>query len=237
MATTTNFGWETPDDTDLVKDGAAAIRTALGGVDTSFVDLKGGTTGQLLSKASNTDLDFTWAAAPTSGGMTLIATATPSAASTVSFTSISTDYKMLEVVWDSAQVSNTTDYWSVRLNNDSGSNYSWNSANIKDNVSPSFGTATTTEFGNSNSTAPFGGNATSATETFKNKGFIQIWNANQTSGRKTVFWRNWYRDDSSGWTLRDAGGYYFGTSAVSQIDFVRSGTSTMTGTFRLYGVK
>jgi len=61
MATTTNFGWETPDDTDLVKDGAAAIRTALGGVDTSFVDLKGGTTGQVLSKASNTDLDFVWA--------------------------------------------------------------------------------------------------------------------------------------------------------------------------------
>lgn len=62
MATTTNFGWETPDDTDLVKDGAAAIRTALGGVDTSFVDLKGGTTGQVLSKASSTDLDFSWIA-------------------------------------------------------------------------------------------------------------------------------------------------------------------------------
>jgi hypothetical protein len=62
MATTTNFGWETPDDTDLVKDGAAAIRTALGGVDTSFVDLKGGTTGQVLAKASGTDLDFSWIA-------------------------------------------------------------------------------------------------------------------------------------------------------------------------------
>jgi hypothetical protein len=60
MATTTNFGWTTPNDTDLVKDGAAAIRTALGGVDTSFVDLKGGTTGQVLAKASGTDLDFTW---------------------------------------------------------------------------------------------------------------------------------------------------------------------------------
>lgn len=62
MATTTNFGWETPDDTDLVKDGAAAIRTALDGVDTSFVDLKGGTTGQVLAKASGTDLDFSWIA-------------------------------------------------------------------------------------------------------------------------------------------------------------------------------
>jgi len=58
--TTTNFGWTVPSDTDLVKDGAAAIRTALGGVDTSFVDLKGGTTGQVLSKASGTDLDYTW---------------------------------------------------------------------------------------------------------------------------------------------------------------------------------
>jgi hypothetical protein len=60
MATTTNFGWTTPNDTDLVKDGAAAIRTALNGVDTSLVDLKGGTTGQILSKASNTDLDYSW---------------------------------------------------------------------------------------------------------------------------------------------------------------------------------
>lgn len=62
MATTTNFGWTTPNDTDLVKDGAAAIRTLGSGIDTSFVDLKGGTTGQVLSKATNTDLDFTWVA-------------------------------------------------------------------------------------------------------------------------------------------------------------------------------
>lgn len=61
MATTTNFGWDTPDDTDLVKDGAAAMRTLGNSIDTSFVDLKGGTTGQVLAKASNTDLDFTWA--------------------------------------------------------------------------------------------------------------------------------------------------------------------------------
>ena len=60
MANTTNFGWETPDDTDLVKDGAAAIRTLGSAIDTSLVDLKGGTTGQVLSKTSNTDMDFTW---------------------------------------------------------------------------------------------------------------------------------------------------------------------------------
>lgn len=60
MATTTNFGWETPDDTDLVKDGALAMRTLGNSIDTSLVDLKGGTTGQVLSKTTNTDMDFTW---------------------------------------------------------------------------------------------------------------------------------------------------------------------------------
>ena len=60
MPTTSNFGWTTPADTDLVKDGAAAIRTLGNGIDTSLVDLKGGTTGQILSKNSNTDLDYTW---------------------------------------------------------------------------------------------------------------------------------------------------------------------------------
>jgi len=62
MPTTSNFGWTTPADTDLVKDGAAAIRTLGNGIDTSFIDLKGGTTGQILAKASNTDLDFSWIA-------------------------------------------------------------------------------------------------------------------------------------------------------------------------------
>jgi hypothetical protein len=60
MATTTNFGWETPDDTDLVKDGALAMRTLGNAIDTSLVDLKGGTSGQILSKNSNTDMDFIW---------------------------------------------------------------------------------------------------------------------------------------------------------------------------------
>jgi hypothetical protein len=62
MANTTNFGWETPDDTDLVKDGAAAIRTLAGAIDTSLVDLKGGTTDQVLAKNSGTDMDFKWVA-------------------------------------------------------------------------------------------------------------------------------------------------------------------------------
>ena len=72
MANTTNFGWETPDDTDLVKDGALAMRTLGNAIDTSLVDLKGGTTNQVLAKNSNTDLDFKWVADATGIPATII---------------------------------------------------------------------------------------------------------------------------------------------------------------------
>jgi hypothetical protein len=60
MATSPNFNWPEPDNTDLVKNGALAIRTAVNAIDTSMAELKGGTTGQVLSKTSATDMDFTW---------------------------------------------------------------------------------------------------------------------------------------------------------------------------------
>lgn len=61
MSTVTpNFNWPVPTSTDLVKDGATAIEALGDSIDASMVDLKGGTTGQILSKASDTDMDFTW---------------------------------------------------------------------------------------------------------------------------------------------------------------------------------
>jgi hypothetical protein len=95
MATTTNYGWTTPDDTDLVKDGAAAIRTLGSSIDTSLVNLLGGTTGQVLTKSSGTDLDFAFAT-PAAGGMTLLSTTTLSGASTT-ISSISGAYTNLEL--------------------------------------------------------------------------------------------------------------------------------------------
>jgi hypothetical protein len=44
----------------LVKDGATAIEALGDAIDASLVDLEGGTTGQILAKASNTDMDFAW---------------------------------------------------------------------------------------------------------------------------------------------------------------------------------
>jgi hypothetical protein len=44
MATTTNYGWETADDTDLVKDGALAMRTLGSAIDTTVKALNPSTT-------------------------------------------------------------------------------------------------------------------------------------------------------------------------------------------------
>jgi len=75
--TTTNFGWDIPQSTDLVKDGATAIAALGQDIDTAFVDFKGGTTGQVLKKTSGTDLDVEWGTA--SSGLTLINTTSFSA--------------------------------------------------------------------------------------------------------------------------------------------------------------
>jgi hypothetical protein len=57
---TSNFNWQMPTATDLVTDLPADFEVFGQAVDTSLADLKGGTTGQVLSKTSGTDMDFTW---------------------------------------------------------------------------------------------------------------------------------------------------------------------------------
>lgn len=57
---TTPFNWQMPTSTDLVTDLPADFETFGQAVATSMSDLLGGTSGQILAKASNTDMDFTW---------------------------------------------------------------------------------------------------------------------------------------------------------------------------------
>ena len=57
MATTTNYGWTTPDDTALVKDGAAAIRTLGSSVDTTTKALNPETTlGDIAYRSSTANV-------------------------------------------------------------------------------------------------------------------------------------------------------------------------------------
>lgn len=65
-----------PTNSDLVTDLPADFEVFGQAVDTSLADLKGGTTGQVLSKTTNADMDFTWVAA-TSGDITGITATSP----------------------------------------------------------------------------------------------------------------------------------------------------------------
>ncbi len=152
MPTTTNYGWTTPADTDLVKDGASAIRTLGTAIDTTvfnnasaaiaktIVDAKGdlivgtaadtvarlavgGTNGHVLTVDSVEASGMKWTALPTSGGMTLISETVASALSSLSFSSISGSYKQLHLIWSGIRHSTTGSGFGIRLNNDSGSNY------------------------------------------------------------------------------------------------------------------
>jgi hypothetical protein len=59
---TSSFGWQMPTPSDLVTDLPADFEVFGQAVDTDLADLLGGTTGQVLSKTSGTDLAFTWIA-------------------------------------------------------------------------------------------------------------------------------------------------------------------------------
>ena len=60
---TTPFGWQMPTNTDLVTNLPADFEVFGQAVASSLADLNGGTTGQILSKTTNADMDFTWVSA------------------------------------------------------------------------------------------------------------------------------------------------------------------------------
>ena len=143
MATTTNYGWTTPDDTALVKDGAAAIRTLGSSVDTTTKNLNPettlgdiayrsstanvntrlalGTAGQVLAVNSGATAPE-WKTIASGGGMTLLST-TSLTGSSVTISSISQAYKNLYVVVLNARNSVNNQKFNLRINGDTGANY------------------------------------------------------------------------------------------------------------------
>jgi len=125
MPTTTNYGWTTPADTDLVKDGASAIRTLGTSIDTTTKNLNPsttlgdieyrsstantntrlgiGSTGQVLTVAGGVP---SWATPAAAGGIVQLATGSINGVSTVTISNISQSYKHLYAVVQNAQSAN-----------------------------------------------------------------------------------------------------------------------------------
>jgi hypothetical protein len=130
MATTTpNFGWSVPTSSDLVKNGATAIETLGDSIDASLVDLKGGTTGQVLSKATNTDMDFSWIAAGGASGLTLITAQSFTTASSVNvnscFSSTYQNYLIQIIVSNTSAASDAFLRLRASGTDASGNDYKW----------------------------------------------------------------------------------------------------------------
>jgi len=147
MATTTNYGWTTPDDTALVKDGASAIRTLGSSIDTtlkaqidaqipdSLLTTTGdiiyasgastparraiGSSGDILTVSGGLPV---WSAPTAAGSMTLISTTTLSGSS-ITLSSISASYKNLYLVIRNFLPASSGGQILLRLNGDTGTRY------------------------------------------------------------------------------------------------------------------
>ena len=110
---TTPFNWQMPTNTDLVTDLPADFEVFGQAVATSMADLLGGTTGQILSKNSNTDMDFVWIAND-QGDITGVTATSPltgggtSGAITVGIQSASTSQSGAVQLTDSTSSTSTT---------------------------------------------------------------------------------------------------------------------------------
>jgi hypothetical protein len=230
MATTTNYGWTTPDDTALVKDGAAAIRTLGSSVDTTTKALNPSTTlGDIEYRSSTTNTN-TRLAIGTTGQVLTVAGGVPSwataSAAAKSYTLINTGgtllsgastevsslsgYNYLFVHIDSATVSANANV-RFRMNADSGSNYYAASGDGDTNAMTFVST-----------TGAVGGTAT--------EHFIVIDAANST-GIKPFS----YSAIPAGGAFATGGGYYGGTSVISSFTALASSGSFNGGTIKIYG--
>jgi hypothetical protein len=177
MPNTTNYNWVTPSDSDLVKDGAAAIRTLGSSIDTtlktqidaqipdSLLTTTGdtiyasgastparlgiGSTGQILTVAGGVP---TWAAAPSSTlNIAQVATATMSG-TTVTISGLTQDY--IQVVFAPVNWATSNGQLRIRLNGSSSAVYAQAAGSFNTQATP----ATTTTFGTTNSEIRMQGN-------------------------------------------------------------------------------
>jgi hypothetical protein len=243
MATTTNYGWTTPDDTALVKDGAAAIRTLGTSVDTTVKALSPGTTsgdvdyyttsttkarlgigttGQVLTVTGGVPV---WETPAGGGGMTLISTTTLSSTS-VTLSSIPSTYNKIYVVV-------------------SGATWGTGSSNIQllpNNLTTNYGTINFVDDGSAEN-GVMGNIAITSNRTVLNTGaknvfVLEIDNYASASYFKAFKFWGYHERTGPAPTAFQVGGGVRTTTAISSLVIQTSNAYTFSaGEVLLYGVK
>jgi hypothetical protein len=194
-----------------------------------------GTASQVLGIAAGVPA---WTTPAAGGGLTPLGTATLSSATSVQFASIPGGYKHLLVRWEGLWASSSTGVFQVRLNNDSGNNYQYRRFTLLNAVLAQSAIPNNNFFGGTGGDeAVVPAMITSGTSYYSlGQGSLIIHDYTSTSkifsieanasGRyATDIVRTWH-----------SGYYSVSGTAITQIDFIRSSTQTVNGTFFLYGV-
>jgi hypothetical protein len=128
MASTTNYNWSTPDDTSLVKDGAAAIRTLGSSIDTTTKALNPSTTLGDIEYRSATANTNTRLAVGSTGQVLTVAAGVPSwatpASPTVSYSGASAYRSSSQTLTANAYtaIEWNAEYWDTNAYHNNASN-------------------------------------------------------------------------------------------------------------------
>jgi hypothetical protein len=247
MATTTNYGWTTPDDTALVKDGASAIRTLGSSVDTTTKNLNPSTTlGDIEYRSSTSNVNTrlglgtagqvltvnSGATAPewasiAAGGMTLLETLSLTGSSVTS-SSIAGTYKDLYLIIRNFRPANAGNLPKMRFNSDSGTRYATIGLNQNSLANQTFN-ATSLDAG-------FDARSDASTQGLS---ALTIYDYANATTWKMVNWQMFSNDltTATNWNYRGGRGIFNQTGAITTITLLCDGSGFTSGSALIYGVK
>ena len=249
MATTTNYNWSTPDDTSLVKDGAAAIRTLGSSIDTTTKALNPsttlgdieyrsstantntrlgiGTSGQVLSVSGGVPA---WTTPAAGGAYTSLASG--SITNGLSLTSISGSYTDLYLVINNAAPT-VTDQIGIRINNNAtAADY------VQIAMRNSTGGTGTSLQASTWAFVDITGNSSVKQTTTGNSWVVYFPNYAGTTNWKIAMSNGGHNNNLDTFTSAAANVIFKSTSAITRLDFKTAGSDWANqGTYTLYGVK